>query len=231
MSIIDQGAFDYTANVWGYTYGAAGEWYQDWWTVRAGVLDLSRAPNTIALSQGFSQGQFATELEERHTLWDQPGKLKLLYCLTRGNLGTYLDAISLSGTTGTTPSTGAVRSFRTKGGVRLNLEQQLATDFGVFARSKVPWRRMLLPTTTVEAQAIVCVVPSPATTIARWVFTPLPPAASHFCASRARRKRQASGSVNKTTAATSCIAIGRLIASPISPYSAGDNAPAPIVAV
>jgi high affinity Mn2+ porin len=136
-SIIDQGAFDYAANVWGYTYGAAGEWYQDWWTVRAGVFDLSQAPNTIALSHGFGQGQFVTELEERHTLWDQPGKLKLLYWLTRGNLGTYLNAISLGETTGTTPSTGAVRSFRTKGGVGLNLEQQLATDFGVFARASM----------------------------------------------------------------------------------------------
>jgi high affinity Mn2+ porin len=94
-SIIDQGAFDYAANLWGYTYGGAAEWYQDWWTARAGVFDLSQAPNSVGLSHGFGQRQFVTELEERHTLWDQPGKLKLLYWLTRGNLGTYLDAISL----------------------------------------------------------------------------------------------------------------------------------------
>src|ERR1700724_1162479 len=115
-SIIDQGAFDYAANAWGFTYGAAGEWYQDWWTARAGVFDLSHAPNTIALSHGFGQGQLVAELEERHTLRDQPGKLKLLYWLTRGNLGTYLDAIALGASTGETPSTDAVRSFRTKGG-------------------------------------------------------------------------------------------------------------------
>jgi high affinity Mn2+ porin len=51
------------------------------------------------------------ELEERHKVWDQPGKLKLLYWLTRGNLGTYLDAIALGAATGQTPSTGAVRIF------------------------------------------------------------------------------------------------------------------------
>jgi high affinity Mn2+ porin len=136
-SIIDQGAFDYAANVWGYTYGGAAEWYQDWWAIRAGVFDLSQAPNTIALSHGFSQGQFVTELEERHTLWDQPGKLKLLYWLTRGNLGTYLDAISLGSATGQTPSTGAVRRFRTKDGFGLNLEQQLTPDIGIFARASV----------------------------------------------------------------------------------------------
>jgi high affinity Mn2+ porin len=136
-SIIDQGAFDYAANVWGYTYGGAGEWYQDWWTIRAGVFDLSQEPNSVALSHGFSQGQFVAELEERHSLRDQPGKLKLLYWLTRGNLGTYLDAISLGDSTGTTPSTGAVRTFRTKGGWGLNLEQQIAEDLGVFARASV----------------------------------------------------------------------------------------------
>jgi high affinity Mn2+ porin len=136
-SIIDQGAFDYAANSWGYTYGAAGEWYQDWWTVRAGVFDLSQAPNTAALSNGFGQRQFLAELEERHRLWDQPGKLKLLYWLTRGNLGTYLDAVALGAATGQTPSTGAVRRFRTKDGVGLNLEQQLAPDFGLFARASL----------------------------------------------------------------------------------------------
>jgi high affinity Mn2+ porin len=74
-------------------------------------------------------------LEERHNLRDQPGKLKLLYWLTWGDLGTYRDAIALGVATGTTPSTAAVRSFRTKSGIGLNLEQQLAPDLGVFARA------------------------------------------------------------------------------------------------
>src|SRR3984893_11762347 len=136
-SIIDQGAFDYAANAWGYTYGAAAEWYQDWWTARAGVFDLSLIPNSDKLSPGFAQGQFVAELEERHKAWDQPGKLKFLYWLTRGNLGTYLDAIALGSAIGQTPSTGAVRSFRTKDGFGLNLEQQLAPDFGIFARASM----------------------------------------------------------------------------------------------
>jgi high affinity Mn2+ porin len=136
-SIIDMGAFDYAANPWGYTYGAALEWYQDWWTARAGVFDLSQEPNSVALSRGFAQGQFSAELEERHKLWDQPGKLKFIYWLTRGRLGTYLDAISLGGATGQTPSTSDVRRFRTKDGFGLNFEQQLATDFGVFARASM----------------------------------------------------------------------------------------------
>jgi high affinity Mn2+ porin len=136
-SIIDQGAFDYAANAWGFSYGGAAEWYQDWWTVRTGVFDLSTVPNSVNLSLGAHQGQWVTELEERHKSWDQPGKLKLLYWLTWGNLGNYLDAIALGQATGQTPSTAAVRSFRTKAGIGLNLEQQLTTDFGIFARASI----------------------------------------------------------------------------------------------
>ena len=137
-SIIDQGAFDYAANAWGYTYGGAAEWYQDWWTLRAGLFDLSTVPNGLNLSPGFfHQRQWVTELEERHQLWDRPGKLKLLYWLTQGNLGTYTDAIALGQATGTTPSTAAVRRFRSKGGAGLNLEQQLTADLGFFARASL----------------------------------------------------------------------------------------------
>jgi high affinity Mn2+ porin len=136
-SIIDGGAFDYAANSWGFTYGAAAEWYQNWWTVRTGVFDLSVQPNSANLSPNTGQGQWVTELEERHSLWDQPGKLKFLYWLSWGNLGTYTDALALSAASGTTPSTAAVRSFRTKYGLGLNLEQQLTADLGIFARASL----------------------------------------------------------------------------------------------
>lgn len=135
-SIIDVGTFDYAADAWGATYGAAVEWYQNWWTARVGLFDLSSVPNTIALSLPlFQQTQFVAELEERHTLWDQPGKLKVLYWLTRGDLGTYSEALALAAATGQTPSTASVRTYRSKYGVGLNLEQQIATDLGVFMRA------------------------------------------------------------------------------------------------
>jgi len=134
-SIIDAGTFDYAADAWGTTYGATAEWYQDWWTARVGLFDLSSEPNSTHLSLPLlQQTQFVAELEERHTVWDQPGKFKVLYWLTRGNLGSYEDALALAATTGTTPSTAAVRTYRSKYGVVLNLEQQLTPDLGMFAR-------------------------------------------------------------------------------------------------
>ncbi|HET6305934.1 MAG TPA: carbohydrate porin [Rhodopila sp.] len=134
-AIIDAGSFDYAADAWGATYGAAVEWYQDWWAIRLGVFDMSSVPNGTALSLPlFHQDQFDAELEERHTLWGQPGKLKFLYYLSRANMGTYSDALALADATGTTPSTQAVANYRSKYGVVLNLEQQLAPDLGMFVR-------------------------------------------------------------------------------------------------
>jgi high affinity Mn2+ porin len=135
-SVVDAGTFDYAADAWGATYGAAAEWYQDRYAVRVGLFDISQTPNSIPLSLPLlHQTQFVAELEEQHVLWGQPGKLKFLYWLTRGNLGDYSDAVALAAATGTVPSTAAVRTYRSKYGVVLNLEQQLAPDLGLFARA------------------------------------------------------------------------------------------------
>jgi high affinity Mn2+ porin len=135
-AIIDAGSFDYAADAWGTTYGASVEWYQDWWAARVGLFDMSNVPNSIEPTLPlFYQDQFVAELEERHTLRGQPGKLKFLYYLTFANMGTYSDALALADATHTTPSTGNVRTYRTKFGVVLNLEQQLAPDLGMFARA------------------------------------------------------------------------------------------------
>ncbi|HTW53640.1 MAG TPA: carbohydrate porin [Stellaceae bacterium] len=135
-SVIDMGTFDYAANAWGFTYGASAEWYQDWWTIRSGLFYMPASPNSVNIATGFfNQAQFVEELEERHKLWDQPGKLKFLYWLNWGDLGTYPAALGLAQATGTTPSTAAVRGFRSKYGLGFNLEQQLMSDLGLFMRA------------------------------------------------------------------------------------------------
>ena len=48
-SLLDTGTFDYAADAWGFTCGAAAEWYQGDWTVRGGVFDLSVVPNSTEL--------------------------------------------------------------------------------------------------------------------------------------------------------------------------------------
>jgi high affinity Mn2+ porin len=136
-SVIDAGAFDYAADAWGYTVGAAAEWTQSWWTVRGGFFDLSDVPNSKKLEPGFKEFALIGEVEGRYDLSGHPGKLKLLGFLNHGRMGSYRDAVSLGQATSTTPDTALVRHFASRPGLALNLEQEIRPDLGVFARLSV----------------------------------------------------------------------------------------------
>ncbi len=136
-SIIDSGAFDYAANAWGYTYGAAAEWTQSWWTVRGGFFDLSNIPNEVNLDPTLSQFEIVTELEERHEIFDRAGKLKFLFFNNRGRMANYNDAVRLAQAAGTTPDVSVVRRYGSRPGIALNLEQEIMDDLGGFARASL----------------------------------------------------------------------------------------------
>lgn len=136
-AIIDSGAFDYAADSWGYSYGIATEWTQSWWTLRAGLFDLSKIPNAEHLETGFRQFEIVAEAEERHTLWGEDGKLKLLGFLNRGRMGDYNDAVELALLTHSTPSTALVRNYASRPGGALNLEQSINDELGIFARASL----------------------------------------------------------------------------------------------
>ena len=136
-SIIDAGAFDYAADAWGFTYGAAAEWTQDAWTLRGGVFQLSKVPNGKIVNVDFSQYMLVTELEQRYQMRGHPGKAKLLAFVNRGRMGAYRDALQLAQLAGDTPDTGLVRRFASRPGVTINLEQELAPDLGMFLRASL----------------------------------------------------------------------------------------------
>ncbi|MGA3309605.1 MAG: carbohydrate porin [Xanthobacteraceae bacterium] len=144
-STVNAGSFDYAGDAWAFSYGAAAEWYQGNWTLRGGVFDMSQTPagggGDSALGYGldptFSQFQLLGEIEERYELWGQPGKLKVTGFLTRGRMGNFEDAVALSQATGLDASDAlaAVRTYTSRPGVSLNLEQQVSENWGVFARA------------------------------------------------------------------------------------------------
>jgi high affinity Mn2+ porin len=140
-TLINAGTFDYAGDGWGYTYGAAAEWYQGRWTLRAGVFDLSAtpaggvSPTSDGLDSTFQQFQMVGEIEERHELWGQPGKIKITGFLSRGNAGQFSDAVALAQVTGLPADINAVRSYTSRPGVSINLEQQVMDGLGVFFRA------------------------------------------------------------------------------------------------
>jgi high affinity Mn2+ porin len=136
-SLIDGGAFDYAADSWGYTFGAAAEWSQNWWTLRAGLFQLSAVPNGKIAGIDFSENSIVVEAEERHQWLGRPGKIKLLAYVDHGAMGSYKDAMLLAQQTGATPDTSLVRHVSSRPGMVLNVEQELLPDLGAFARYSV----------------------------------------------------------------------------------------------
>jgi high affinity Mn2+ porin len=133
-SVIDAGAFDYAADAWGYTYGGAVEWSQSWWTLRGGAFALSDVPNSKDIDRSFHQYSLVAELEVRHTLLGNGGKVKLLGFVNRGRMASYDDAMRLGAASGTVPDVAAVRRYASRPGLTLNVEQSLAEDLGFFVR-------------------------------------------------------------------------------------------------
>jgi high affinity Mn2+ porin len=140
-SLVNAGTFDYAADALGYNYGVAAEWYTGQWTFRGGAFDLSTSPTGGvsptggALDPTFQQFSLIGEIERRYDLWGQPGKIKVTGFLNRGSAGNFNDAVALAQITGSPADINAVRSYTSRPGVSLNLEQQVMDNVGVFFRA------------------------------------------------------------------------------------------------
>jgi high affinity Mn2+ porin len=140
-SLINTGTFDYPNDAWGYTFGAAAEWYVGHWTVRAGIFDLTETPasgnSPFAFIPDPTFKQFGTigEIERRYELWGQPGTIKVTGFLNRGSAGTYTDAVALAQATGQPIDITAVRHYTNRPGLSMNLAQQITDSIGVFMRA------------------------------------------------------------------------------------------------
>ena len=151
---VNTGSFDYAGDAWAYTYGAAAEWYKGNYTLRGGVFDLSQTPSAggfygapgYGLDPSFSQVELIGELEERHELWGQPGKLKLTAYVLEGRMGDYSQALALQAKNpnfvlppeaDTTADywINATRKYRSSPGVNFNMEQGVTDTVGIFARA------------------------------------------------------------------------------------------------
>jgi high affinity Mn2+ porin len=132
---IDAGTFDYAADAWAYTVGAALERYTGPWTARLGLFDLSTVPNSTHLDPGGHEFQMIAELERRHHIGGQPGKTLVTVYDSRGRMGRLQDAITLALQTNSAPDIAKVRQYRSRTGISLSLEQAIDTNLAVFVRA------------------------------------------------------------------------------------------------
>jgi high affinity Mn2+ porin len=136
-TIIDAGTFDYAANAWGYTYGAAAELNLAKWAFRAGAFDLSKIPNSEELDPSFSQYELDAEIEHRHSIAGQAGKFKITLYLNHGRMGRFTDAIRLAQVNSGPADIAAVRRMQNRTGISFNVEQQISKVVSLFAKGGI----------------------------------------------------------------------------------------------
>jgi high affinity Mn2+ porin len=126
------GAFDYTADKLGLTYGATAELNQKQWALRTGYFLIDSESNSNNFdTRVFQRGQYVVELETRYQLFSQPGKLRTIAWLTSANSGSYRDTLNNPAFNLDIAQT---RMGRIKYGYVINLEQAVTDDIGLFGR-------------------------------------------------------------------------------------------------
>jgi high affinity Mn2+ porin len=126
------GAFDYSADKIGLSWGTTVEFNQKDWALRAGYFLMNSESNSSDFDMNlFQRGEYVLELEERYDLFSHPGKLRITPWLNSAFAGSYratLDNPALN------LDISQTRQTRIKYGYVLNLEQSLSDDVGLFGR-------------------------------------------------------------------------------------------------
>jgi high affinity Mn2+ porin len=131
-SIMTAGAFDYAADQYGYTWGAALDLHQQDWSLRSGYFLEPSVPNgTEYDTEFFRRGQYILELEKRYSLFSQPGHLQVTGWLSSAFAGSFAATLADPALDLDIAQT---RKTRLEYGYILNLEQAVTKDFGLFSR-------------------------------------------------------------------------------------------------
>jgi len=126
------GAFDYSADKVGLTYGATAELNQKQWALRSGHFLMQSVSNSNSFdTKVFERGTYVLELETRYSLFSQPGKLRTIAWLNSAFSGSYRETLNNPALNLDIAQT---RTGRIKYGYVVSLEQALNDEVGLFGR-------------------------------------------------------------------------------------------------
>jgi high affinity Mn2+ porin len=126
------GAFDYSADKVGLTYGATAELNQKHWALRAGYFLMDDTSNSNNFdTKVFERGSYVLELETRYSLFSQPGKLRTIAWLNSAFSGSYRETLN---NPALNLDIALTRQGRIKYGYVISVEQALSDDIGLFGR-------------------------------------------------------------------------------------------------
>jgi high affinity Mn2+ porin len=137
-TVDNNGAWDYAANTRGYTDGAIVEYDDHRWSVRFAEAMMPKVANGIHLDADLAraraenvEGQFNGSLIPK-----REGAIRLLGYVNHANMGNYREAIAdfLEGMTARPNIVDTREQGRVKYGFGVNVEQELTSQLGAFAR-------------------------------------------------------------------------------------------------
>jgi high affinity Mn2+ porin len=134
--VMYNGAWDYAADVRGYTWGLVHELHMRNWSLRYAIAAMPKIANGSQLDRRlFVNDGNVFEAEYRYNVKKHPGTVRLLNYENRADAGTYAQAIRDAQLTGDVPDITATRRNGTlKYGFGISADQEIAKDVGVFCR-------------------------------------------------------------------------------------------------
>jgi high affinity Mn2+ porin len=135
-AVMFNGAWDYPADVRGYTWGWVHELHTRNWSFRYASAAMPRVANGLRFDRRLFQNRGDVfEVERRWEVRKHAGTLRLLNYENRANAGTYAESIRQASAAGTVPDITATRRNGTlKYGFGVNAEQEITKEIGVFGR-------------------------------------------------------------------------------------------------
>jgi len=131
-SLMYNGAWDYPADVRGYTDGIAATFVTKEWELHYAISAVSSVANGASLDSKFliHNGQ-ALEWTRHYKLAERVGNFRVLGYLNRANMGSYGEALAQMPVE---PVVTQTRATRSKYGFGISWDQELTKDIGVFSR-------------------------------------------------------------------------------------------------
>jgi high affinity Mn2+ porin len=130
-ALVGAGGFDFAADARGWTYGAALEWENDTWGLRAGAFQVARRVNGLFMDPALTRAwQILGQVDHFHEIGGRPGAVRVIYGASRTRQSSWGKLFENGFDTFEKNPTG----YRLKQMVALNMEQELTDDLGAFAR-------------------------------------------------------------------------------------------------
>lgn len=133
--LMNTGAWDYAANVRGYTLAAAAEVSLNGWSYKVGAAALPEEANGNKLDMDFGRSlSLNAEIDRSYSWHGRPGNIRVLGFRNQTHMGSYTDAIRIAQVIDTADVTQTRGYGRTKTGITLSADQELSATLSAFLR-------------------------------------------------------------------------------------------------